>query len=257
MRVRCGAHFASATALAALLLAACAGAPQRSPLAAWSPSPNHDARQPQLIVLHHTQMESFDGALATLKSANDQGRVSAHYLIADDGRIVQLVDERARAWHAGAGAWRGFTDLNDASLGIELDNDGVEPFSEAQIDALLRLLDDLCTRLGIPRDAVIAHADLAPTRKADPSAAFPWRRLAEAGFGEWPRADAPPAPEGFDAWAALALLGYDLDEPGAAQAAFRRRFRGIESPPGARPVVPWDDEDRRILFDLQRQRLGP
>lgn len=233
------------------LLAGCTSAPQRSPLAAWSPSPNHDARQAQFIVLHHTQMASFDDALATLKSANDQGRVSAHYLIAEDGRIVQLVDERARAWHAGAGRWAGLTDLNDASIGIELDNDGSEAFAEPQVAALLRLLDDLCTRLSIPRHAVIAHADLAPTRKADPSVQFPWKRLVEAGFGVWPRADAPPAPEGFDPVLALALLGYDTTDLPAALAAFRRRFRGVDAPAAA-----FDDEDRRILFDLQEQRLG-
>jgi N-acetylmuramoyl-L-alanine amidase len=243
---------ALASTFAALIaLAGCSSTPQRSPLAAWSPSPNHDARQAQLIVLHHTQMASFDAALETLKSANDQGRVSAHYVVAEDGRIAQLVDERARAWHAGAGRWGGMYDLNDASIGIELDNDGVEPFAEAQIAALLRLLDDLCSRLGISKTAVIAHADLAPTRKSDPSAMFPWRRLAEAGFGEWPRADAPAAPQGFDPVLALALLGYDVRDLPAARAAFRRRFRGLEA-----PSTDFDDEDRRLLFDLQQQRLG-
>ncbi|MGL6291227.1 MAG: N-acetylmuramoyl-L-alanine amidase [Silanimonas sp.] len=252
-------HLAAAVFVAALL-AACSSVPQRSPLATWSPSPNHDARQAQVIVLHHTQMASFEEALTTLKSANDHGRVSSHYLIAEDGRIVQLVDERARAWHAGAGRWAGMADLNDASIGIELDNDGVEPFAEAQIAALLRLLDDLCARLDIPRRAVIAHADLAPTRKADPSAQFPWGRLAAAGFGEWPRTDAPPAPDGFDPVLALALLGYEISDLPAAQAAFRRRFRGMESPPPEAAVadgtVTFDDEDRRLLFDLQQQRLG-
>jgi len=252
--------------MAALLLSACTSVPQRSPLATWSPSPNHDARQAQLIVLHHTQMASFDDALRTLKSANDQGRVSAHYLVAEDGRVEQLVDERARAWHAGAGRWGVLTDLNDASIGIELDNDGSEPFADVQIDALIRLLDDLCTRLAIPRTAVIAHADLAPTRKADPSAHFPWSRLAAAGFGEWPRAGAPPAPEGFDPVLALALLGYDVSDLPAAVAAFRRRFRGVASdrPPRSTPAadaeavapVVFDDDDRRALFDLQQQRLG-
>ena len=263
-RGSCGRWPAATAVLAAALLSACAGAPQRSPLAAWSPSANHDARQAQWIVLHHTQMASFDAALATLKSANDHGRVSAHYLIADDGRIVQLVDERRRAWHAGVGQWRGAADLNDASIGIELDNDGVEPFSDAQIDALIRLLDDLCTRLRIPRAAVIAHADLAPARKADPSARFPWARLADAGFGEWPRDGAPPAPRGFDPVLALALVGYDVGDLPAALAAFRRRFRGLEAaPPGAASAPSevfddevFDDEDRRLLFDLQQQRLG-
>jgi N-acetylmuramoyl-L-alanine amidase len=246
---------------ALLALSGCAGSPSRSPLAQWSPSPNHSARHAQLIVLHHTQMASFDEALHTLKTANDHGQVSAHYLIGEDGRIVQLVDERERAWHAGVGRWGTLTDLNDASIGIELDNDGLEPFSDAQISALLRLLEDLCARLNIPRDAVIAHADLAPARKADPSAQFPWARLAAAGFGLWPRADAPPAPAGFDPVLALGLIGYDTGDLVAAHAAFQRRFRGIESPVGgvvgpdgsAAPV--FDDEDRRLLFDLQQQIL--
>lgn len=265
-RHRNGRWRAVAISIIATLTVACATPPQRSALAAWSPSPNHNARQAQWIVLHHTQMDSFDAALATLKSANDHGRVSAHYLIGDDGRIAQLVDERERAWHAGVGQWRGMTDLNDVSIGIELDNDGVEPFSDAQITALLRLLDDLCARLDIPRTAVIAHADLAPTRKADPSAQFPWARLAKAGFGEWPRDDAPPAPEGFDPVLALALMGYDVSDLPAALAAFRRRFRGMETAlPGASPgggasveaaSGGFDDEDRRVLFDLQQQRLG-
>lgn len=253
----------AALALAiAALLAGCAASPQRSPLAAWSPSKNHDARQAQVIVLHHTQMASFAEALRTLKSANHQGRVSAHYLVGEDGRIVQLIDERARAWHAGVGRWGALTDLNDASIGIELDNDGAEPFAEAQVAALIRLLDDLCTRLAIPRTAVIAHADLAPTRKADPSVHFPWARLAAAGFGEWPRAGAPPAPAGFDPVLALALLGYDTADLPAALAAFRRRFRGVETPlmPAGQDeggvAATFDDEDRRVLFDLQQQRLG-
>lgn len=258
-----GSRLAAPWILAALILmSGCAASPQRSPLAAWSPSKNHDARQAQLIVLHHTQMASFDEALATLKSANDHGKVSAHYLIGEDGRIVQLVDERKRAWHAGVGRWGALTDLNDASIGIELDNDGVEPFAEAQVAALIRLLDDLCTRLAIPRKAVIAHADLAPTRKADPSAHFPWARLAAEGFGEWPRPDALPAPEGFDPVLAMALFGYDTSNLPAALAAFRRRFRGMDTGPtpvgsdeGAVPVA-FDDEDRRLLFDLQQQRLG-
>lgn len=238
-----------------LTLSACSTAPSRSPLATWSPSPNHNARQAQLIVLHHTQMDSFDEALHTLKSANDHGRVSAHYLIGDDGRIVQLVDERERAWHAGVGRWAEFSDLNDASIGIELDNDGVEAFSEAQIATLLRLLDDLYVRLSIPRSAVIAHADLAPMRKADPSAQFPWARLAEAGFGLWPRADSAPAPEDFDAALALALIGYDIRNLPAARGAFRRRFRSVEQPINAAAET-FDAEDERILFDLQQQRLG-
>src|SRR5690606_13892170 len=173
-------------AVLCLLLAACAHAPQRSPLAQWTPSPNHDARRPSLVVLHATEQGSVAESLHTLRTRNSGGPVSAHYLVGADGTVHQLVDDRRRAWHAGGGSWGALTELNSASIGIELDNDGAAPFPPAQIEALLRLLEDLATRLGIPRHAVIAHADLAPTRKRDPGPRFPWHRLAEAGFGLWP-----------------------------------------------------------------------
>src|SRR5690606_12173731 len=163
-----------------LLLAACAQAPVRNPLAQWRPSPNHDERRAVAIVIHATEQRSVAESLLTLSAGNSGGPVSAHYLVGEDGTIYQLVEESRRAWHAGGGRWGTITDLNSASIGIELDNDGAEPFPPAQIEALLRLLEDLCTRLGIPRHAVIAHADLAPTRKRDPGIHFPWRRLAEA-----------------------------------------------------------------------------
>src|SRR5690606_64192 len=163
---------------AAALLAACAHAPQsRSPLAERVPSKNFDARRPMLIVIHATEEGSAEQALHTLRTANSGGPVSAHYLVGRDGRIYQLVDDRDRAWQAGAGQWGTITELNSASIGIELDNDGESPFEQAEIDALIRLLGDLTTRLGIPRDAIIAHADLAPARKRDPGFRFPWKQL--------------------------------------------------------------------------------
>ncbi|WP_223621790.1 N-acetylmuramoyl-L-alanine amidase [Lysobacter sp. ESA13C] len=238
----------SCAAALILALGACATAPSHNPLAQWHGSPNYNERGAQLIVLHHTQMESAERALLTLQTRNSQGRVSAHYLIGADGRIYQLVADTMRAWHAGAGSWGEINDLNSASIGIELDNDGSEPFEQAQIDSLLRLLDDLTRRLNIPRHAIVAHGDLAPTRKTDPSVLFPWRRLAEAGFGLWPRATPAEPPAGFDAWAALRLVGYDLRDPGAALAAFHRRFRGNEA-------REWQPGDAAILFDLQRQLM--
>lgn len=233
-----------ALALSVLALAACAHAP-RNPMARWVPSPNHNARQPTLIVVHYTEQDSVAQSLRTLRTRNSGGRVSAHYLIGDDGTLYQLVSDARRAWHAGAGSWGTISDVNSASIGIELDNDGREPFSDAQITVLLRLLDDLCTRHGIPRSHVIGHADMAPARKIDPGALFPWRRLADAGFGVWPAADAPPAPEGFDVLQALRLVGYPMDDPVAAVRAFRLHYRGIDG--GA-----LDEEDARILHALTR-----
>lgn len=233
----------------ALALAACATPRARSDLATWTPSPNVDARRAQLVVLHHTQTADFDEALRLLRTRNPSGRVSAHYLIGRDGRIAQLVDENARAWHAGAARWGAITEVNSASIGIELENDGVAPFPDAQVDALLRLLDDVTARQRIRREQVVAHGDVAPARKKDPHARFPWARLAAAGYGLWPRAPLAEPPAGFDPWAALALVGYDVRDPDAALRAFHRRFRGHDRDG-------WEPGDAAILYDLQRQRLA-
>ena len=236
---------------AATLLAACAHAPQqRSPIAQWVPSPNYDARHPMLIVIHATEEGSAEQALHTLRTANSGGPVSAHYLVGRDGRIYQLVDDGDRAWQAGAGRWGTITELNSASIGIELDNDGETPFAPAEIDALIRLLDDLCTRLGIPRDAIIAHADLAPARKRDPGFRFPWKQLADAGFGKWPQGPLVDPPPGFDLLMALRVLGYPLEidkSEGYTDTvrAFHRHYRGDEN-----DVL--DAEDARILYALTR-----
>ena len=184
-------------------------------------------------------------SLDTLRTGNSGGPVSAHYLIGRDGALYQLVSDDRRAWHAGPGRWGTITDVNSASIGIELDNDGASPFPPAQIAALLRLLDDLCTRLDIPRTQVIAHADMAPTRKRDPGHLFPWRQLAEAGFGRWPDSLDREPPPGFDPMLALRLLGYVVDDPAAATRAFHLHYRGIDD-----DAMPLDATDARILFAL-------
>jgi len=238
-----------AALLAATLLSACASHPPRNPLAQWVPSPNYNTRQPTLIVLHHTEQDSVQQSLDTLRTRNSGGQVSAHYLVGKDGSLYQLVPDSLRAWHAGAGHWGTISDINSASIGIELDNDGESPFPPAQIATLLRLLEDLSTRLRIPREAVIGHADLAPARKVDPSRWFPWDQLAAAGFGTWPDPADGPAPPGFDPWLALQALGYPLDDRDAAARAFHRHYRGSDTlGPGL------DEEDARILHSLSRQR---
>ena len=231
--------------LAATALTACNHASPRNPLATWVPSPNQDLRRPNLIVIHFTEQDSVQQSLDTLRSANSGGRVSAHYLIGSDGKRYQLVSDERRAWHGGAGSWGTITDINSASIGIELDNDGQSPFAEAQVQSLLVLLEDLCTRLRIPRSQIIGHQDSAPTRKPDPGPLFPWKRLADAGFGRWPAADAPPAPEGFDPWTALRLIGYPLDDRAATVRAFRNHYRGQGG-------TELDAEDLRILHALTR-----
>ena len=238
-----------ATCLLVALLAACASAPERNPVAHWEGSPNHGDRWARAIVLHHTAMDSAAGAIHVLQTANAGGPVSAHYLVSDDGAIHQLVVDSQAAWHAGSSRWAGVDELNAWSIGIELDNDGTEPFAPAQVEALLVLLEDLTTRLRIPPHMIVGHSDIAPTRKDDPSVQFPWQELARHGFGLWPREPLQPPPAGFDPWVALRLVGYDLRDPEAALAAFHRRFRGNE----AREWLPGDAE---VLFDLQQQLLA-
>ncbi|QDE41174.1 N-acetylmuramoyl-L-alanine amidase [Luteibacter pinisoli] len=240
-----------------LLLATLAGcatapavAPQRSALAHWSPSPNFNARKAQLIVLHHTSIGNAQASLRVLKTHNSQGEVSAHYLVEMDGRIDQLVDEGNRAWHAGASRWGDMTDLNSSSIGIEIDNDGHSPFTQPQIDALIRLLADVTTRLGIPRTAIVGHGDIAPGRKDDPSVQFPWATLAGYGFGLWFDAPLTPAPPGFDSLAAMRLVGYDVSNPRNAIIAFHRHYRAMETDT-------LDPTDASILYSLQRKLMAP
>ena len=214
--------FLLAGVLAALLDACAPLQPVTSSESSRIASPNFDGRRPNLVIIHHTSDDTLAEALNTLTSP--ERRVSAHYLIGRDGSVVQLVDESARAWHAGKSWWGGHTDINSASLGIELDNNGHEPFADVQIGALLNLLADIRQRYNIPAANFIGHADVAPTRKDDPSALFPWQRLAEQGFGLWCDAPLPPAPATFDLTLALAALGYDPAAPEAAQRAFRRHY---------------------------------
>jgi N-acetylmuramoyl-L-alanine amidase len=217
--------------LAVLLLAALAACaplpPGQGRGALWQPSPNFDLRRPNFVILHQTTNDNTATALATL--TDPQRKVSAHYLVGRDGAVMQLVDENSRAWHAGESWWGGLTDLNSASIGIELDNTGDEPFAEAQIVALLALLDELRTRYPIPAANYLAHGDVAPARKVDPSRLFPWQRLAAQGFGLWCDAPPPAAPAGFDALLGLQALGYDIAAPAAARAAFRRHFMGSDA----------------------------
>ena len=214
------------------LLAACAPLPPQPTMAIRQvPSPNFDDRRPNLVVLHHTTDDTLDEALATLTSP--ERKVSAHYLVGRDGEIVQLVDEKHRAWHAGKSWWGGNTDINSTSIGIELDNNGYEPFADAQIDALLSLLADIQQRHNIPAANFVGHADVAPARKVDPSELFPWKKLAEHGFGLWCDAPLPPAPPSFELMLTLAALGYDPATPDASQRAFRLHFlRSDETPSG-------------------------
>jgi N-acetylmuramoyl-L-alanine amidase len=215
----------------------------------WLPSPNFDERRPGYVIIHHTSSDTAARAIRILTDPST--RVSAHYLIGRDGRLVQFVEERSRAWHAGDSRWGGNADINSISIGIELDNTGFEPFAEPQIRALLALLSQLRERYKIPAANHIGHGDVAPGRKVDPSRHFPWKRLAEQGFGLWCETPAEPAPPAFDSILGLQAFGYDVSDPAATAAAFRRHFRGEDR------IGPLDDSERAVLaclLELKRKR---
>ncbi|MBI2239724.1 MAG: N-acetylmuramoyl-L-alanine amidase [Magnetospirillum gryphiswaldense] len=195
------------------------------------PSPNHDQRRADaidMLVIHYTGMQSAEAALDRL--CDPAAKVSAHYLIDEDGTVYSLVHDARRAWHAGVGAWRGQTDVNSRSIGIELVNPGHEfgyrPFPDAQIDSLIELAQLLLIRHPIPARNVVGHSDVAPTRKTDPGELFPWLRLKSYGIGLWPfsgeeKLDCLPQ----ESLRRLAQIGYDISDPVAAMMAFQRRFR--------------------------------
>jgi N-acetylmuramoyl-L-alanine amidase len=211
-------------------------------------SPNHGERavgKPvDILLLHYTGMISDERALKWLCDA--ESAVSSHYFVFEDGRVLQLVEESRRAWHAGQSFWAGETDINSRSIGIEVANPGHEfgyrPFPDAQIEALIALCRDILARNPIPPDRVLAHSDVAPLRKDDPGELFPWTTLAKAGIGVAPIAKTINGSEtlrigergeGVAAWRRdLARYGYRLD-PGnefdsdteAVTKAFQRHFR--------------------------------
>jgi N-acetylmuramoyl-L-alanine amidase len=237
-------------ALSALVVAACAPLQPLPPRAGVPvevrPSPNFDERRPNFVILHHTSNDDADQALFTL--TDPAKKVSSHYLIGRHGTIYYLVDELARAWHAGESYWGGDTDLNSASIGIELDNNGEEPFAEAEIEALLALLADIKERYAIPAANFLGHGDVAPGRKVDPSRLFPWQRLAARGFGLWCEPPYPPAPAGLDDATLLAAFGYDVSDPAAAVAAFKRHFAPDDTSPDM------TEESRALLNCLVSQK---
>ena len=189
------------------------------------PSPNHGERRggvlPSLIVLHYTAMPTC--AEARVRLCDPAAEVSAHWLISEAGEAEALVPEDRRAWHAGAGGWGGITDVNSHSIGVELANPGDRPFPEPQMAALETLLAAIMHRWSIPPERLIAHSDLAPTRKRDPGARFDWRRLALGGMAVWPQDANKADPAGF--LSNLRLFGYPEAVPELLLTAFRLRFR--------------------------------
>ncbi len=228
-------------------------------------SPNHDARPAgrtvDMIVLHYTGMPTGEAALDRL--CDPEARVSAHYLVEEDGRIFALVPEERRAWHAGVAEWEGEADVNGRSIGIELVNPGHEfgyrPFPDAQIAALIALIRDIRRRWPVADSRILGHSDVAPLRKRDPGELFPWPRLAAAGIGLWP--DREAAASTIAPLSGLARFGYgwleDADEAtrAAVVRAFQRHFRP------ERIDGRWDADCGRRLARLlalkEEERWGP
>ncbi len=214
------------------------------------PSPNFDERKLAIgmVVLHYTGMPGAAAALDRLTDTNPP-RVSAHWVVAEDGHVFRLVPEDKRAWHAGKSWWRGVTDVNSASIGIEIVNPGHEfgyrPFPEPQMDAVEALVADAVRRHGIDPSNVVGHSDVAPARKDDPGELFDWPRLARAGLARpVPERRLDPGWTDEGTLAALHRYGYEVSEPIPAVIAFQRRFR----PAKFDGVI--DAETRSILWGL-------
>lgn len=188
----------------------------------WIGTVNFNLRKPNFIVIHHTAQDSLEKTLRTFTKPASQ--VSAHYVIADNGRVIHMLNDYLRAWHGGNSSWGKNTDINSSSIGIELDNNGLEPFSELQINSLLALLTKLKKDYNIPTQNIIGHSDIAPTRKQDPSVLFPWQLLAEKGFGLWQDNFLDEAPADFNPELGLRIIGYDTKNLPAAIKAFKLHY---------------------------------
>jgi N-acetylmuramoyl-L-alanine amidase len=188
----------------------------------WVGTVNFGIRKPNYVIIHFTAQDSLQQTLKTFTVT--QSQVSAHYVIAKNGEVVRMVNDYLRAYHAGLGKWGSVTDMNSCSIGIEIDNNGSEPFTSPQINSLLALLAQLKKNYSIPQANFIGHQDFAPKRKPDPGPLFPWKKLAQYGFGYWSDDVLELAPDGFDYAIALKLIGYDTSDINAAVVAFKRHF---------------------------------
>ncbi|MCY4541750.1 MAG: N-acetylmuramoyl-L-alanine amidase [Rhodobacteraceae bacterium] len=221
------------------------------------PSPNFGDRRdgcvPELIVIHYTGMDSTAAALERLCAPEHE--VSAHYLISERGTVYRLVDEERRAWHAGAGAWRGRADVNSRSLGIELANDGCTPFAARQMSSLESLLRELVGRWSIPASGILGHSDMAVGRKFDPGPRFDWKRLASVGLSAWPRRTVESAANWPEFVRAAKDFGY------SPPAEIDRRWRRALLWSVRSRFRPWaegdlDEQDMAVVAGLQALRTG-
>lgn len=209
-------------------------------------SVNFGIRKPSFVILHHTAQNSTDQTIKTFTLKSTQ--TSAHYVISRDGKVIQMVNDYLRANHAGVGKWGNEADLNSCSLGIELDNNGNEPYSDAQINTLIAVLTTIKKKYNIPVANFIGHSDIAPKRKIDPNN-FPWKKLAEQGFGLWYDDVLQIPPPEFDPVVALRIIGYEVSNLPATIIGFKRHFVQTD----ITPVLTLSD--KMILFNLYKKYL--
>jgi N-acetylmuramoyl-L-alanine amidase len=211
----------------------------------WVGSTNLSMRRANFVIIHHTAQNSCEQTLQTFTQTKNP--VSAHYVICKDGTVHHMLNDLLRAHHAGVSKWGNTTDLNSSSIGIELDNNGFEIFSEAQMNSLLILLERLKKAYSIPTANFIGHGDIAPTRKNDPNWRFPWKLLSEKGFGNWyDDAANVTLPAGFDQLNALRIVGFDIKDTNAAIVGFKRHWlkdttRGLNT------------EQLKVLYQLSKK----
>lgn len=208
---------------------------------------NMSMRKPNFVVIHHTAQDSLAQTIKTFTIPRTQ--VSSHYVVSRDGKVVQMVNDYLRAHHAGAGKWGNVIDMNSCSIGIEMDYNGTtDIWTEVQINSLCALLATLKKNYGIPTANFIGHADFAPGRKNDPKN-FPWKKLAEKGFGIWYDDILEDVPDNFDPLIGLKIIGYDVRRPGYAIEAFKIHFIQDNLPHSL------TDFDRRAIYNLYKKCL--
>ena len=212
----------------------------------WVGTPNMGLRRPNYVIIHHTATNNCSETLQEFTTPGGR-EASAHYIICEDGTIYHMLNDLLRSHHAGESRWGNTTDLNSSSIGIELNNNGYQPFTEPQINSLSILLDRLKKAYKIPDANFIGHGDVAPTRKEDPNWRFPWKDLSEKGFGMWwDDTTNIKVPDNFDYIMALRIVGYDVSAPASAIIAFKRHFMK-DSKGGMTPAA------IKILYTLYRK----
>ncbi len=205
---------------------------------------NFNLRKPNFVIIHHTAQNSCEQTLKTFTTV--ASKVSAHYVICKDGTVHHMLNDYLRAYHAGVSRWGNLIDVNSSSIGIEIDNNGFEAFTDEQINSLLSLLATLKKKYDIPAANFIGHGDIAPRRKNDPNVYFPWKKLSEQGFGLWYDEVRDSVPANFNHIQALRIVGYDVKDTTAAIRSFKRHFMQDTT-------KTINDADKNVLFNLQKK----